>query len=173
MSIQIHPLSKNSDILFESFLKFIGENKLLKKGEKVLLTVSGGMDSIVMTDLFSKSDFDFGIAHCNFSLRGEESDEDEHFVLKLASKLNKPFYAKRFDTLMYAQVNRCSIQEAAREQRYDWFHELSLQHGYSKIMTAHHQDDSIETFFINLSRGTGLAGLRGISMINEIGRAHF
>lgn len=166
MSLQIRPLSKNSDKLFESFLKFIGENKLLKKGEKYLLTVSGGMDSMVMTDLFSKTDFDFGIAHCNFTLRGKESDEDERFVLKLSSDLKKPFHTKRFDTLNYTKENKCSVQEAAREQRYSWFHELSLKHGYTKILTAHHQDDSIETFFINLIRGTGPAGLRGISMIN-------
>ncbi len=159
-------MRKDSDTLLEKFLKFIGENKLLKNGEKYLLTVSGGMDSVVMTDLISKSGFDFGISHCNFSLRGEESDNDEEFVLKLADKLKKTFHTKRFDTLKYARENKCSVQEAAREQRYEWFHELCNKHSYTKILTAHHQDDSIETFFINLVRGSGPAGLRGISMNN-------
>ena len=152
--------------LLERFLEFIGENKLIEPGEKILLTVSGGMDSSVMENLFSKTDFDFGLAHCNFTLRGEESDGDEIFVAGVAGKYKMKFHTKRFDTNKFAEENKYSIQEAARILRYQWFEELSNEFNYQKIATAHHLDDSIETFFINLLRGTGTAGLKGIGLKN-------
>ena len=160
-------MSKGDNILLNRFIKFIDEKKLIHSSEKILLTVSGGMDSSVMTHLFSETDFIFGIAHCNFSLRGKESDGEADFVETIAKKLNKTFHKKCFDTQNFADKNKYSIQEAARILRYQWFEEISNEFGYNKIATAHHLDDSIETFFINLLRGTGTAGLRGISVMNE------
>lgn len=158
-------MSKGDKILLNRFIKFIDEKKLINPGEKILLTVSGGMDSAVMTHLFTETDYNFGIAHCNFSLRGEESSRDADFVENLSKKLQHPFHLKCFDTQHFADKNKYSIQEAARILRYQWFEEISTEFGYSKIATAHHLDDSIETFFINLLRGTGTAGLRGIAVM--------
>ena len=160
-------MSKRENILLNRFYEFVEEKKLINKGEKILLTVSSGMDSSVMAHLFSQTDFDFGIAHCNFSLRGNESNEDSEFVAELADNYKKPFHTKRFDTSGFAERNKYSIQEAARILRYQWFEELSIEYKYKKIATAHHLDDSIETFFINLLRGTGTAGLKGISVMNK------
>lgn len=160
-------MKPGKDLLFEKFVKFISEKKLVNPGDKILLAVSGGMDSSVMTNLFSKTKYNFGIAHCNFGLRGKESDGDAVFVSKLAVKLNKPFYQKKFDTEKFAKENNYSIQESARILRYDFFREISKKSAYNKIATAHNLDDSIETFFINLLRGTGTAGLRGIPVQNN------
>ena len=160
-------MSKEEKILLNHFLEFIKEKNLINPGEKILLTVSGGMDSSVAAHLFSKTDFDFGIAHCNFSLREGESDGDAEFVKKLAENFQKPFHIKCFDTQIFAEKNKYSIQEAARILRYKWFEEISIEYNYQKIATAHHLDDSIETFFINLLRGTGTAGLKGISAMKE------
>ncbi len=159
-------MSKENKILFKRFIDYIDENKLILPTEKILLTVSGGTDSSVMTHLFSETDCNFGIAHCNFLLRGKESDSEADFVEKIAKKLNKPFHKKSFDTQNFADKNKYSIQEAARILRYQWFDEISIEFDYNKIATAHHLDDSIETFFINLLRGTGTAGLRGITVMN-------
>jgi tRNA(Ile)-lysidine synthase len=159
-------MSSVKEQLTSRLLQFIGENKLADKSDTLLLAVSGGMDSSLMTDLFSKTVFKFGIAHCNFSLRGTESDEEEDFVKNLAEKLGKKFHSKRFDTKKFAEENKLSIQEAARELRYNWLNTLCDEFHYSKIATAHHLDDSIETFFINILRGTGPAGLRGIPVKN-------
>lgn len=156
-------MPKEENILLNRFYEFVKEKKLINSGEKILLTVSGGMDSSVMTHLFSKTDYNFGIAHCNFSLRGNESDTDAEFVSDLADKYNKTFHNIRFDTQNFAEKNKFSIQEAARILRYQWFEKISTEFTYNKISTAHQLDDSIETFFINLLRGTGTAGLRGIS----------
>jgi tRNA(Ile)-lysidine synthase len=142
--------------------QFISDKQLFRPEEKILLTVSGGIDSVVLFYLFIKAGFSFGVAHCNFSLRGSESNEDESFVLDLASRFNIPFYAKRFDTLAFAKENRLSIQLAARELRYKWFEETADSFKYNYIATAHHLNDVIETSLINLSRGTGIAGLHGI-----------
>lgn len=144
------------------FLSYINTEKLFISSDKILLTVSGGVDSIVMCELFHKSKLKFGIAHCNFQLRGKESDEDEKFVKQLAVKYNVPFYCKRFNTKEYVAQNNVSIQMAARELRYQWFEEIRNNEKYKYIATAHHTDDAIETFFINLIRGTGIAGLHGI-----------
>lgn len=160
-------MSKVEKILFNRFLEFIKEKNLINPGEKILLTLSGGMDSSVMANLFSNSYYDFGIAHCNFSLRGGESDGDAEFVKTLAENFQKPFHIKCFDTQIFAEKNKYSIQEAARILRYKWFEEISIEYNYQKIATAHHLDDSIETFFINLLRGTGTVGLKGISAMKE------
>ncbi|WP_460189361.1 tRNA lysidine(34) synthetase TilS [Urechidicola sp. KH5] len=129
---------------------------------KVLATVSGGIDSMVLCDLLKKLNINFSIAHCNFNLRGEESDADEIFVAEWAKKNKIVFYRKDFDTKSYATNQKISIQMAARELRYTWFKELVTEHKFDFTATAHHQDDALETFIINLSRGTGINGLTGI-----------
>ncbi len=134
----------------------------IPKDSKLLLTVSGGIDSSVMLDLFSGLRYPFALAHCNFRLRGEDSDADERFVRNLAEKYAVPFYAIQFQTTKYAQNNKISVQMAARELRYAWFEEIRIKHHYDFVATAHHQDDETETFFINLLRGCGIAGLKGI-----------
>lgn len=129
---------------------------------RVLLAVSGGLDSMVMTRLFSLSGKNFGVAHCNFKLRGADSDLDEQLVKKTALMLGVSFYSAAFDTAEFARENKMSLQEAARELRYQWLQEIAFEHRYDLIATAHHLDDSIETMLINLIRGTGIAGLTGI-----------
>lgn len=142
--------------------QFISEKQLFSPNDKILLTVSGGIDSIVLFDLFLKAGFSFAVAHCNFSLRGEESDQDAEFVAQLAQQNNKSFHVKRFDTSTFASTNALSIQMAARQLRYEWFEELAQQYGYTYIATAHQLSDIIETMLINLTRGTGIAGVHGI-----------
>ena len=148
--------------MLKSFVKYISKNKLFTKKQKLLVAVSGGMDSVLLCHLLSKADFKFGIAHCNFQLRGRESDADEKFVSQLAKHFNVPFYVKNFNTENYAIDKGVSVQMAARELRYCWFEEIRIKNKYNFIAVAHHQDDEIETFFINLIRGTGIAGLHGI-----------
>ncbi|MEL0456743.1 tRNA lysidine(34) synthetase TilS [Flavobacteriaceae bacterium SZ-1-7] len=133
---------------------------------RLLVAVSGGIDSVVLTHLCHKLNFDMALAHCNFNLRGKESDADEDFVLELADSLNLEVFVQRFDTEKYAKDNKRSIQMAARELRYDWFEELAEQLKFDYILTAHHADDNLETFLINFTRGTGLEGLTGIPSIN-------
>lgn len=152
--------------LFENFKRYIAANKMLSFGDRVLLTVSGGVDSMVMLSLFAQSGYRIGVAHCNFCLRGEESDEDEVLVERQAAAYGVEFYNRRFDTLGEMERTGESMEMAARRLRYAWFEELCVQHGYDRIAIAHHADDSIETFFINLLRGTGLRGLTGISITN-------
>jgi len=146
----------------KQFTDFIAQNQLFKRDSKVLAAVSGGMDSVLMAHLFKSAGFDFGIAHCNFQLRGDESTADQEFCKNLAEQLQVPFHVIRFDTLKYAADKKVSTQMAARELRYQWFEEISQQAGYSVIALAHHQNDAIETILLNLTRGTGIAGLHGI-----------
>ena len=148
--------------LITALLNYIKKEKLFGPAEKVLLTVSGGIDSILMCELFHKAGLKFGIAHCNFQLRAEESEADETFVKTLAKKYNVSMHSIKFNTAVYAKENKLSIQVAARQLRYQWFEGIKEHYGYNYIATAHHQDDSIETFFINLIRGTGISGLHGI-----------
>lgn len=162
MSANLNPIVRNHNPMLAQFLDFNKKEALFKKDEKVLLTVSGGVDSIVMCDLFHKAGFSFAIAHCNFKLRGKESDEDKKFVSDLAAKYKVPFWWKSFNTKPYAEKKKISIQMAARELRYEWMRRLAKDKKYSFIATAHHLDDSIETFFINLLRGTGIGGLQGV-----------
>jgi tRNA(Ile)-lysidine synthase len=147
--------------MIKEFLEFIKKEDLFAPGDRILLAVSGGMDSSAMAWLFHKCGFYFGIAHCNFGLRGMESDGDEYFVHEMAAKYGVPFYCKHFETEKYAQAHKLSIQMAARELRYAFFEDLVRQHHYKYIATAHHRTDEVETFFINLIRGTGIAGLTG------------
>ena len=150
----------------DRFLRFINNEQLFDGESKILLTLSGGVDSVVMAHLFHEAGFNFGIAHCNFGLRGKESDEDEALVKELAAKYRVPFYSKRFDTLEYAEKNSLSIQMAARELRYTWFEEIRQENGYTFIATAHHKNDSAETILLNLSKGAILKGIQGIPSKN-------
>lgn len=147
----------------EEFRKELYDKNLIATSHKIILAVSGGIDSMVMTDLFTRMENELMVAHCNFSLRGEESDEDEKFVKAFCSRKSIPFVSKRFDTLSYAEENNISIQMAARDLRYNWFYELQEEKSFDFVATAHNLDDQIETFFINLTRGTGIRGLTGIS----------
>lgn len=146
----------------EQLLTYIAQEHLFNKKEKILLAVSGGVDSVVLCDLFYKAGLQFAIAHCNFQLRNEESEDDEKFVIKLASHYNVPVHHIRFETITYKKENKLSTQVAARELRYEWFEKIRAEYQYQFIATAHHQGDIIETFFINLIRGTGISGLRSI-----------
>lgn len=152
--------------LLDRFKNYIGEHRLATTDSRILLTVSGGVDSMVMMHLFVEAGYKVGVAHCNFCLRGEESEEDEQLVAEQAARLGVPHYNRRFDTKGEMALTGESVQMAARRLRYAWFDELCLDEGYDTISVAHHADDSIETFFINLLRGTGLKGLTGISVIN-------
>jgi tRNA(Ile)-lysidine synthase len=137
------------------------------KGRKLLLAVSGGIDSMVLVDLLQKLDYDIYIAHCNFNLRGEESDGDEQFIRNYAAENNIKLFVTRFDTTLFAADNKLSIQLAARRLRYAWFEELIAENQLDYLLTAHHLDDSLETFLINLTRGTGIEGLTGIPQLNQ------
>ncbi len=149
--------------LLEGFKQYIESNELVTYDDKILLTVSGGVDSMVSLDIFTELGYSVGVAHCNFQLRGDESEEDEVLVEKQAQKRGVPCYNKRFDTIGEMERTGDSMEMAARRLRYEWFYELCAEHGYTTIAIAHHIDDSIETFFINLLRGTGLRGLTGIN----------
>lgn len=134
---------------------------------KLLVAVSGGIDSMVLCDLLLKSNYLFEMAHCNFQLREEESNKDESFVIEWGKRHEIKVHSIQFDTKAYAKKNKVSIQMAARELRYDWFDLLREQYHYDFILTAHHCDDQIETFLINFTRGTGINGLIGIPEKNE------
>ena len=146
----------------EQFIQNIDAKKLIRAGQKILLAVSGGIDSMVLMHLFENSGYDYGVVHCNFQLRREESDDDEKFVREQVQMHGIPSFFKTFDTTEYARLNGISIEMAARELRYNYFHKIRLKYDYDLIATAHHQDDLIETFFLNLSRKTGIKGLTGI-----------
>lgn len=145
---------------------FITDNGLAKSGDRILLTVSGGIDSMVMADIFQHLPFTTAIAHCNFSLRGRESDDDEKLVSDFCTDHCIPFYSVRFDTKSYAINKGLSIQMAARELRYDWFESIRLSGDYHRIAVAHNLNDNIETVLINLFRGTGLTGLSGMKPVS-------
>ena len=148
--------------MVKDFLDFISTNNLCDKGDKVLLAVSGGVDSVVLVRLFKEAGFNFAIAHCNFQLRGSESDGDEAFVRELARSSNVSCFVRSFDTKNYAVMHGVSTQMAARDLRYAWFADLIAEHGIKYIATAHHLDDSLETVLFNLAKGTGISGVRGI-----------
>lgn len=146
----------------QQFKAYIKTNALFKKQDKILLAVSGGKDSVLMTQLFKLCNYNFSICHCNFNLRGEEAQRDEVFVKLLATNLEVPFYVTHFDTKLYASTHHISTQMAARDLRYQWFEEIRKQGAYDYIALAHHQNDSIETLLLNLVRGTGISGMHGI-----------
>jgi tRNA(Ile)-lysidine synthase len=144
------------------FTDFIEQNNLFAADSTVLTAVSGGMDSVLLANLLKAADFNFAIAHCNFQLRGDESTRDQEFCQHLALQLRVPFHTIKFNTLAFAATEKISTQMAARRLRYDWFEQVRREAGYDVIALAHHQNDAIETILLNLTRGTGIAGLHGI-----------
>ena len=148
--------------MINQFKKYIINNNLIQPNGKVLLAISGGIDSVIMLDLVSKTKINYAIAHCNFELRGEESDKDEEFVTQLAKKYNVKLFVNRCNANNYSKSKDLSIQESARELRYNWFNKVCLNNNFTNIAIAHNQDDNIETFFINLFRGAGIKGLKSI-----------
>ena len=151
--------------MLTKFKNHIEQNFLQLKDKKLLLAVSGGVDSMVLLNLFYKLRFDICIVHCNFQLRGKESDADEMLVREICQDSYIPYFIESFDTLEFANENKLSIQLAARKLRYDWFQEI-ISLGFDYVLTAHHLDDNVETFLINFIRGTGLEGLTGIPAQN-------
>jgi|GEM_PF-19262 len=146
----------------ERFRQYSKVQNVPNDAAPILLAISGGVDSMVMLHCFQASGLNYGIAHCNFQLRGAESDGDEIFVQETASKLGVPFFTKRFDTKTYATENGISTQMAARDLRYPWFAEIAAANNYQQLATAHNLNDSIETALLNFIRGTGLQGLIGM-----------
>jgi len=144
------------------FNTYIFTNALFTSDQKILLAVSGGKDSVLMAHLFKLAGYSFGIAHCNFNLRADESQRDEGFVKLLAGMMDVPFHSVHFDTKGYAAEHGISTQMAARDLRYEWFEQIRRQESYDCIAVAHHQSDSVETVLLNLTRGTGISGLHGI-----------
>jgi len=143
------------------------ENLVFHGKKKLLLAVSGGIDSMVMLHLFQSLQYEITIAHCNFQLRDTESFNDENFIRTYADEHQIPAFITHFDTKTFADDYKLSIQVAARELRYNWFNELVQSHKFDYVLTAHHADDNLETFLINLSRGTGVSGLTGIPQQNQ------
>ncbi len=170
--------------LLEKFKQYIQKENLFHAKDKLLLAVSGGVDSVVLCELCKQAGYNFEIAHCNFQLRGDDSNRDEIFVKALAQKYGVAFYVKTFDTVAWSKATKKSIEEAARDLRYEWFYTLTdskkmidekvgmddiessaavvNQSIKNYILTAHHADDNIETVLMNFFRGTGITGLRGI-----------
>ncbi len=153
--------------MLQKFQNHLLHNFQFLSGKKILLATSGGKDSMVMLHLFQQLDYEIGIAHCNFQLRGMESFEDQNFVQEYAAENGIPVFITQFDTKAFAEDYKVSTQVAARELRYNWFYELLETEKFDYILTAHHADDNLETFIINLSRGTGLEGLIGIPEQND------
>ena len=148
--------------LLEKFKEYIKQQHLFQPKDKLLLAVSGGVDSIVLCELCKQADYDFAIAHCNFQLRGEESERDEKFVRTMAEKYAVEIFVEKFDTTAIAKQEKKSIEETARDLRYKWFEDIRIQNSINYILTAHHADDNIETVLMNFFRGTGVKGLHGI-----------
>ena len=149
------------------FRAFAHRHQLFEPQERVLLAVSGGVDSVAMGWLFHQTGQPFGVVHCNFKLRGEASDADELFVRQLATQWDTGYYTTSFETPQYASEERISIQMAARNLRYSFFESVRMQHGFDKIATAHHIDDAFETMLLNITHGTGFRGLMGIVPQND------
>ncbi len=168
--------------MLKEFKSFVEKHNLIGRDDRVLLALSGGVDSMVLAKLLllrlqdykttrlqdePTANSQLAFAHCNFHLRGEDSDRDERFVTEFANKNNIPIFIRHFDTEKYAKENSLSIEMAARELRYTWFKELKEIHNFSKVALAHHGDDQIETFFINFLRGSGIKGLKGMKPQND------
>jgi tRNA(Ile)-lysidine synthase len=148
--------------LLKSFEHYIEQEQLFGRGELVIVALSGGADSVALLRLMIDAGYRCEAAHCNFHLRGDESNRDERFVAELCDRLGVKLHKTDFDTAEYAARQGVSIEMAARELRYDWFEQLRTERGASCIAVAHHKDDSVETILLNLIRGTGIAGLTGI-----------
>jgi tRNA(Ile)-lysidine synthase len=153
--------------MLQKLAKHIDENFSFLKNKKLLIAISGGIDSVVLSHLLHQLNYTISLAHCNFQLRGEESDLDEEFIKNLGTELDISTFSIRFETDKYSKENKLSTQLAARKLRYDWFQQLTEENNFDYILTAHHADDNLETFLINLTRGTGLDGLTGIPPINK------
>ncbi len=168
--------------MLKEFKSFVEKHNLINKDDRVLLALSGGVDSMVLAELLLLRLQDYkttrlqdeptascklAFAHCNFHLRGDDSNRDEKFVTDFAKENNIPIFIKHFDTEKYAKENSLSIEMAARELRYAWFKELKEIHNFNKVALAHHGDDQIETFFINFLRGSGIKGLKGMKPQND------
>ena len=147
--------------------QFISEKSLFIREEKLILGISGGADSVCLMHVFLELGYSFELAHCNFNLRGEESDADEYFVKDLAKEHQLKVHIKQFDTMVYAAENKISTQMAARDLRYAWFEKLRIKSNAKYLAIAHHANDDVETFFINLVRGSGLKGFLGIKEKNN------
>ena len=152
-------------------LKYIRDKELLEQGDRVLVCVSGGADSVALLDVLLRGGYECIVAHCNFHLRGKESDRDEAFVREVIGERLKAkgekLWVKDFDTVGYAQEKGISIEMAARELRYRWFAEVAAETGCKAIAVAHHQNDQAETLLLNLKRGTGIRGLCGMRAKSE------
>ncbi len=148
--------------LIDRFINFSKANSLFGNDDQIIVALSGGGDSVALVDLFSRLNQPIILAHCNFKLRDLESDEDEEFVRKISVVYDLPLHITEFRTREYSVNNGISIEMAARELRYEWFEKIRIETGSSSVAVAHHADDSIETMFINLIRGTGVRGLAGI-----------
>jgi tRNA(Ile)-lysidine synthase len=146
----------------QKFQNHINSNISFLKEKRLLLAVSGGVDSMILVFLCNQLKLDIAVAHCNFQLRGKESNDDEDFVKSQTEKLQIPIFIKKFDTKSFAEKEKLSIQVVARNLRYEWFNKLLINNDYDYILTAHHLDDSLETFLINFTRGSGLDGFTGI-----------
>lgn len=147
--------------------KFIAKNNLFTKKNNILLALSGGVDSMVLLHLLKSCGYNISAAHCNFGLRGKESNDDEKFVKEICQQWNIEIYLKRINTNAYAKKHKCSTQEAARNTRYAWFNQLAQNNKFDFIVTAHNANDTIETFLINLIRGSGIKGFSGIPLKNN------
>jgi len=152
--------------MLEKFQNHINANLSFLKEKRLLLAVSGGVDSMILVFLCHQLKLDIAVAHCNFQLRGKESNDDEDFVKSQTEKLQIPIFIKKFDTKSFAEKEKLSIQVVARNLRYNWFNTLLINNDYDYILTAHHLDDSLETFLINFTRGSGLDGFTGIPQQN-------
>ena len=149
--------------LLSQFIQHVNADDLFKKTDKLLIAVSGGVDSVVLCDLCFHAGFNFEIAHCNFQLRGLDSEADEKFVIELANTYKVKYHVVKFDTEKFGADNKQNIQLAARNLRYKWFNDiLSNDTSITNILTAHHADDNLETILMNFFKGTGINGLKGI-----------
>ena len=153
--------------MIKTIQQYIINKKLFSKENNLLLAISGGADSVCLFFALKELGYNVELAHCNFKLRGKESDEDEYFVRELANKYGVKYHVNSFETQKYASEQKISIQMAARDLRYKWFDELLAVNNLDFVITAHHKDDNVETFFINLIRGTGVNGLCGIKAKNK------
>ncbi|MCC9138076.1 tRNA lysidine(34) synthetase TilS [Pontibacter silvestris] len=148
--------------MLQKVSSFIQLHQLCLPDTKILAAVSGGIDSVVLCEVLHQLKYNFAIAHCNFGLRAEDAEADQLFVKKLAKQYDVPFFTENFNTRTFAEQEKLSIQMAARTLRYHWFEQVRRQEGYDYIATAHHSNDTSETILLNLTKGTGIAGLHGI-----------
>jgi tRNA(Ile)-lysidine synthase len=158
---------KFSEKTVQKVERFIAAHQLFSNNIPVLCAVSGGIDSVVMAEIMNRLGYSIGLAHCNFQLRGKDAGKDEAFVKKLAQRMNVPFFSTQFNTTAYANQYKISIQMAARELRYDWLEKTRKENNFHCIVTAHHLNDSIETILLNLVKGTGIAGIKGIPLQHD------